>query len=171
MRPRGAGVIAAALLTLAVGGALWLAGISEASHIALQSGLILSGLPIVWRTMRHVARGHFATDVVATLAIVGAVVIGHPFAGLVVVLMQTGGEALEAYAAGRASAALAQLQADAPRLARRQEANGDVIDLPVDEIRVGDTIVIRPGDAVPCDSVALSGTSHLDTSRITGEPL
>src|SRR6185503_12836365 len=100
---------------------------------------------------RDAMRGHFATDVVASLAIIGALLFGHPFAGLVVVLVQTGGEALERYAAGRASAALRQLEADAPRIARRLDAAGAVHDIRVDEIQAGDTLVIRPGDLVPCD--------------------
>ena len=78
-------------------------------------GLVIAGVPLVWRTLRGVARGHFATDVVASLAILAAIPLGEPLAGLIVVLMQTGGEALEFYAQGRASRAVRALEADAPR--------------------------------------------------------
>src|SRR6185503_11093916 len=60
--------------------------------------LLVGGIPLVFQTVRGMARGRFAADIVATLAIVTAVVLGQYFAGVVVVLMQSGGEALEAYA-------------------------------------------------------------------------
>ena len=67
--------------------------------------LIVTGAPLVWRTVRGITRRQFATDVIATLAIVGAIALRQPVAGLVIVLMQTGGELLERYAARRASRA------------------------------------------------------------------
>ena len=67
------------------------------------AGLALTGTGVVWQTVRGALRGQFAADVVATLAIITAVAVGEPFVGLVIVLMQTGGEALERYAEGRAS--------------------------------------------------------------------
>lgn len=70
------------------------------------TGLVLTGLPVVASTIRGAFRGRFAADLVATLAIVAALVLDQPLPGLIVVLMQTGGEALEDYARGRASAAV-----------------------------------------------------------------
>jgi len=70
------------------------------------AGLAITGSAVVWRTLRGAVRGQFASDVVATLAIVAAALLGHPVVGLVIVLMQTGGEALERYAEGRASEAV-----------------------------------------------------------------
>ena len=78
-------------------------------------GLVLTGAPVVWRTLRGIASGRFAADLVAMLAIVAALPLGQPLAGLIVVLMQTGGEALERYAEGRASEAVRALEAAAPR--------------------------------------------------------
>jgi heavy metal translocating P-type ATPase len=180
-RPRVSGIFGAnratlavpalALLALAGGGVVWLLADAAAARVVLTTGLVLSGAPVVWNTIRHAARGHFATDIVATLAIVGALIIAQPIAGLVVVLMQTGGEALERYAAGRASSALEQLEAAAPRIARRLTPDGTVHETRVEDIVVGDVLLIRPGDPVPSDCVVVSGESHLDTSRITGEPV
>ncbi len=143
---------------------------SRASHQTWMAGLVITGLPIAWRTVRGVFRGHFATDVVATLAILSAIPLGEPLAGLIVVLMQTGGEALERHAEGRASQAVRALEEDAPRIAHRTE-RGATTDLPVDDIRVGDELLIRPGEMVPCDCEVIDGRSHVDTSRITGEPI
>ncbi|WP_411278549.1 heavy metal translocating P-type ATPase [Gemmatimonas sp.] len=133
-------------------------------------GLILTGIPVAWRTFAGVLRGEFAADVVAMLAIAGSILLGQPLAGLVVVLMQTGGEALDAYAVARASSAVASLEADAPRTAHRV-VKGQVHDIAAIEISPGDELLIRPGELVPCDGAVVSGSSHVDTSRLTGEPI
>ncbi len=137
---------------------------------AWAAGLALTGAPVVWRTLRGLARGRFAADLGAMLAIVAALILGHPLAGLIVVLMQTGGEALEQYAEGRASNAVRELEASAPQTAHRIEAAG-VVTIPADEVVVGDELLIRPGEMVPCDGVVIRGRSHVDASRLTGEPL
>lgn len=133
------------------------------------AGLLLIGLPIVARTLAGVARGHFAADVVAALAILTALLLRDPLPGLVVALMQTGGEALERYAEGRASRAVEELAAAAPRIAHRMGATLE--DVPVDAVRPGDLLLVRPGEMVPCDAVVTDGYAPVDTSRLTGEPL
>jgi heavy metal translocating P-type ATPase len=134
------------------------------------AGLWLLGLPLLYRTLRGILRGRFAADLVAGLAVVTAMVLGHPFAGLVIVLMQTGGEALEHFAERRASAAVRALEADVPREAHRLEGER-VMDVPADAVAVADRILVRPGEMVPCDGVVESGTSHVDVARLTGEPM
>ena len=105
-----------------------------------------------------------------TLAIVTAALLGQPFVGLVIVVMQTGGEALERYAEGRASEAVRALEAAAPRTAHR--LRGNVIeDVPADDVVIGDLLLVRPGELVPCDAVVVDGTAHVDASMLTGEPL
>jgi len=140
-------------------------------------GLVLTGAPVVWRTIRSALSGHFATDLVAMLAIVTAVLLHQPLAGLVIVLMQTGGEALERYAEGRASAAVRALEEEAPRIAHRfppempPSVGGHVDDVGVGDVAVGDHLLVRPGEMIQCDATVVSGSSHVDTSRITGEPV
>lgn len=138
-------------------------------RVLLTAALIIVGAPLIWRTIRGMLHGRFAADVVASLAILTAILLGQPIPGLVVVLMLTGGEALERYAEGRASRAVRDLEAAAPRIAHRL---GDTVtDVPVDVITAGDRILIRPGEIVPCDGVVTDGRSHLDTSSLTGEPV
>ena len=144
--------------TAALGARLWMVS------------LWVLGAHVAWRTIVQATAGQFATDLVATLAIVTAVVLGQPLAGLIVVLMQTGGEALERHARGRASRALHALEEAAPRTAHRIE-DGQVVDLPAEQVAVGDLLLIRPGEMIPCDGVVVDGQSHIDTSRITGEPI
>ncbi len=156
------------LAWLAAGGAAQLtSGGAVASRVWL-AGVIVLGAPIIFRTVRGIARGHLAADIVASLSIVGAVALSQPLAGLVIVLMQTGGEALERYAEGKASAAVQALEAAAPRVAHRV-GEQQVEDLPVSSVTVGDTLLVRPGELVPCDGTILEGESQLDTSSLTGE--
>src|SRR4026207_1047417 len=72
----------------------------------LLAGLIITGLPVAWRTIRGMFAGRFAADVVALLAVIAAFALNQPLVGLIIVLMQTGGEALEEFAQGRASRAV-----------------------------------------------------------------
>ncbi len=162
------------LLALLVGGLLHIGERYDTPAFWLQYvALILLGAPVALRTLRGMLRGEFAADVVAMLAIVVAIALREPVAGLVIVLMQTGGELLERYAEGRASAAVRELEAAAPRIAHR--VRGDdahaIEDVPAEDIAIGDTILVRPGEMLPCDATVREGTSSLDTSRVTGEPL
>jgi len=140
------------------------------STILPTTALVLLGAPTVGRTVQRVRVGQFATDLVASLAILGALAFGEPLAGLIVVLMQTGGEALERYAQGRASRALHELEQAAPR--RAHVIRGVLItDIAATDIVVGDSVLIRPGEMVPCDGLVVEGRSHVDTSQLTGEPI
>jgi heavy metal translocating P-type ATPase len=135
------------------------------------ASLVVCGAPVVWGTLRGMLRGQFAADLVASMAIVGAVLLQEPLAGLVVVIMQTGGEALEAWAVDRASDAVAALEADAPRSAQRVLSDGRIEEIEASAIVRGDTLLVRPGTLVPCDVVVLEGASSVDASRLTGEPV
>lgn len=132
--------------------------------------LIIGGFPIVLQTFRGMLKGQFASDIVAMLAIITAVIMGQAFAGAVVVLMQSGGEALEAYGLRRASSSLAALLARAPRFAFRK-TNGSLEKIDVALVRVGDVLMVRPGDLIPVDGTIVSGSSEVDESALTGEPL
>lgn len=132
--------------------------------------LILGGIPIVFQTIKGMFHGQFALDIVAMLAIITALLMGQVFAGAVVVLMQSGGEALEAYGLRSASSSLESLLARAPRFAFRKK--GDTLDkIDVKEVVVGDVLMVRPGDLIPVDGTILSGTAEIDESALTGEPL
>ena len=134
-------------------------------------GLLVAGFPVVWRSLGAVRQGKFATDFVASLAIVTSAILGEPLAGLVIVLMQTGGESLEKFAERRASTALRELEKAAPRIAHLLSATRGLVDVPVDEVRPGDSFLVRPGELIPCDGVVQSGISEIDVSQLTGEPI
>ncbi|MFI5243954.1 MAG: heavy metal translocating P-type ATPase [Gemmatimonadales bacterium] len=162
-------MLPAVVLLLIVAGAVvrYTVGV-DASALVWGVSLVVTGVPVVWKTIAAARLGHFATDIVASFAIVGAIVLVQPLAGLVIVLMQTGGEGLEHWAEGRASAAVRALEEAAPRIAHRI-AGERVEDVPVGEIMVGDLLLVRPGDLVPCDGEVLEGRSDLDVAALTGE--
>ncbi|HEX2450219.1 MAG TPA: heavy metal translocating P-type ATPase [Gemmatimonadales bacterium] len=169
MRLRAAAIPAAALAFIILG--LVLRGAYPTLGRAIWlTGLALTGLPVVSATIRGVLARRFAADLVASLAIVVALVLGEPLPGLIVVLMQTGGEALETYARGRASDAVRDLEAAAPTIAHRVCAGG-IVDVPADEIQPGETILVRPGELIPCDGFVIEGHSQVDAAQLTGEPV
>lgn len=141
------------------------------AHVLWTIALVGAGFPVVWRTLVAARRGNYATDVVASLSIITAAIIGQPLAGLVIVLMQTGGEALERFAERRASAAVRELEKAAPRTAHLISGTRGLIDVPVGELRIGDVFLVRPGEMVPCDGIVLSGISEIDASQLTGEAI
>lgn len=130
--------------------------------------LVVTGAPIVWRTLRNALERRFATDIVATLSIVTAIALRQPVAGLVIVLMQTGGEMLERFAARRASRALEELEDARPQIAHRLRGD-EIEDIAAEDVRVGDELAVRPSELVPADCVVISGVSWVDASRLTGE--
>lgn len=132
--------------------------------------LLIGGAPIVARTFRGMLRGEFASDIVAMLAILTAVIMGESFAGAVIVLMQSGGEALEDYGLKRATSSLENLLARAPRFAFRK-IDGTLEQIDVKNVRVGDILIVRQGDLIPVDGTILKGTAEIDEAALTGEPL
>ncbi len=120
--------------------------------------------------VRDLLRGHAGIDVLAVMSTTAAVVVGEYWAALVVVLMLTGGEALEDYAANRARRDLSALLARAPATAQVLDG-GSLRVVPVDEVRPGDTVVVRPAEVVPVDGILVSEHAELDESSLTGEPL
>ena len=158
-----------AALGLLLGGALHFHQPALARWVWLAT-LIGGGTPLVWRTLRGMVQGKFASDVVAMLAIITAVVMDQAFAGVIIVLMQAGGEALESYSLGRASSSLDQLLARAPRMAHRK-TGGELAEVEVVSVHPGEILVVRPGDLIPVDGTLLSTQADVDESALTGEPI
>jgi len=132
--------------------------------------LVIGAIPIVYKTFIGMLKGHFASDIVAMLAILTAIFMDQAFAGAVVVLMQSGGEAIEDFGLRRATSSLESLIARAPREAFRK-TDGHIEKIDIQQIRVGDILIVRSGDLVPVDGTIVSGTCEIDESALTGEPL
>ena len=143
---------------------------SDVARLVWYMTLIVGGAPVVVKTVRGMIRGKFAADIVAMLAIVTAILTDEALAGAVIVLMQTGGEAIDDYGFRRASSSLEKLVARAPRTAIRKRYE-TLEEVRVEDVRVGDLLVVRPGDLVPVDGIVELGTAEIDESALTGEPL
>jgi heavy metal translocating P-type ATPase len=151
-------------LGLAAGG-LW-----TIAHWAL--GLVAVGLslPLVWNMIEDIRTGTYGVDVLAVTAILTSVVMHQFWAGIVIVLMLTGGEALEDYAETRAKVELDALLSRAPKQAHIYRGR-KVIDVAVSEVQIGTKLVIRPGEVVPVDATVVEGNANMDESSLTGESL
>lgn len=132
--------------------------------------LLIGGAPIVYGTIRGMLRRHFASDIVATLAIIASIVMNDAFPGLIIVLMQSGGSALEDHAFKKASFSLDALLARSPRIANLQK-DGDLKQIKVEDVKIDDVLLVRSGDLIPVDGIILEGNAEIDESALTGEPL
>jgi P-type E1-E2 ATPase len=119
--------------------------------------------------LRQVISRQFGSDLLAGVAIITSVLLGECLIAAVVVLMLSGGQALEHYATGRASSVLDALARRNPTAAHRR-AGEDLVDIPLDDIRVGDVLVVLPHEICPADGVVQLGSSTMDESYLTGEP-
>jgi heavy metal translocating P-type ATPase len=133
--------------------------------IALAAG----GLPLVLELLQRLRAGRTGSDLLAGISIVTSVLIGEYLAGTIVVLMLSGGEALEALAVTRASSVLAALARRVPTQAHRK-SHERIEEIPVDQVLIGDTVVIFPHEICPVDGTVLSGSGSMDESFLTGEP-
>ena len=135
----------------------------------LLAALFTGGAYLVFGLLARLARGEFGSDLLAGISIVTSVVLGEYLAGTLVVLMLSGGEALEAYAVRRASSALAALARRMPSVAHRSRG-GAVEDIPLDAVAVGDQVVVFPHETCPVDGEVTAGHGTMDESYLTGEP-
>lgn len=124
-----------------------------------------------WSMIQDIKRGIWGLDILAVTAILSTVVVGEYWAALVIVLMVTSGTALEDFAAGRAKRELTALLSKTPRLAHREATDGSVEDVPVEQVEIGDLLVIKPSEMVPVDAVLVSEAASIDESSLTGESL
>lgn len=134
---------------------------------------------VVWTLVgmvRDVLRGHVGLDILAVVAMVATLAVGEYIASLIIVLMLSGGEALEDYAGRRAKRDLSALLDRSPRIAHvlvhaRAAESDEIRDLPVDDVAVGDVLLVRPSEIVPVDGVLVTATGTFDESSLTGESM
>lgn len=113
--------------------------------------------------------GNFGVDLLAITAIIATLAVGEYWASMIVLLMLTGGDALEDFAANKANSDLQSLLANNPTSAHKVVADGQYQEVAADDLQVGDTILVRPGEVVPADATVVSGASEVDEASLTGE--
>jgi heavy metal translocating P-type ATPase len=141
-----------------------------AAHIILGVVAIAEVFPLLWDMWQDVRTGRYGIDILAATAIVASVLLHQYWAGMVVVLMLTGGKALEDFAEHRAKSELDALLKHAPQTARVIR-KGKTLTIPVEDIRINDKILIKAGELVPVDAIIIEGSASFDESSLTGESL
>jgi heavy metal translocating P-type ATPase len=150
------------------GGVAWIAGRHGLASAAWAGTAGLALIPITVELVRKCLRRPAGVDVIAILAIIGALVLGEYLAGAVIGLMMATGRVLEEYAASRAERELSALLKRAPRVAHRVR-NGIVDTVSVEQVLVGDTLLVKEGDILPVDGIVSTGPAVLDEAALTGE--
>ena len=158
------------LAAIGVGGLLHLASEPRAGDAVWGVATAVVLVPLAWSVGRSLLHRDVGVDAIALVAMAASLALGEYLAGAVIGLMLAGGNALEDYAAGHARRELRSLVARAPVSAQRRV--GDLVEeVRVEELAVGDTVVVRAGEVVPVDGIVTSAEAVLDESALTGEPL
>lgn len=154
---------------------LWYTGFPVAAQIL---ATVYVGGIVLWTMVgmvKDMLAGNFGLDVLAVMAMIATLAVGEYGASIIIVLMLTGGEALEDYAAQKAKSELTSLLEQAPQTAQlvTTTSSGEqhIESIPADKVKVGDRLLVRPGDVVPVDAKLLSVRGAFDESSITGESL
>ncbi|HEY1212314.1 MAG TPA: heavy metal translocating P-type ATPase [Bryobacteraceae bacterium] len=139
------------------------------SFIPLLVIIIAGGIPLLYDLLSQIRKRQFGADFLAGLSIITAILMGELLVAAIIILMLSGGQALEEFATRRASSTLSALAHRMPSAAHR--IAGDVTaDIRVDEIRIGDRLIVLPHEICPVDGTVESGTGTMDESFLTGEP-
>ena len=131
--------------------------------------LVLGGAPLIAEILTGLLRREWGSDLLAALSIVTAVLLGEYLAGAIIVLMFSGGTALESYAVRSASSVLRALARRVPSVAHRKRG-AELADVALQDIAAGDALVVFPHEICPVDGVVVEGHSVMDESYLTGEP-
>jgi len=131
--------------------------------------LIAGGGVLVFDLSLGVLKLEFTADLLAGISIVTSVLLGEYLAGTLVVLMLSGGQTLESYAVRNASSVLQALARRMPSIAHRK-SNGNVKDIKLDDVSIGEQLVVFPHEICPVDGTVVEGHGSMDESYLTGEP-
>ena len=138
-------------------------------QIPLFVTLVLGGIPLLYDLLVKLLKREFGSDLLGGISVITSVLLEEYLAGSIIVLMLSGGEALESYALRSASSVLAALAKRMPSIAHRKQQS-EIVDVALAEIAVGDTLVIYPHDICPADGMVIEGHGTMDESYLTGEP-
>src|SRR5579871_1107839 len=145
-----------------------IAGMPNTAHVVWAAATALSLVPLSVSVIQSVRKGSLGVDIIAFLAMSGALVLHEYLAGAVIALMLSGGRSLEDFAQSRAKRELSALLRRAPRFAHRYEGE-TLITIAVEDVGRGDLLLIKPGELVPVDGVVADPIAILDEAALTGE--
>jgi len=160
----------AAVLGVAGGGLLHLIGAHHGATVTWTATTVLGTAGAAWWVVDGLRHSRFGVDVIALLALCGALAVGEELAGAVISVMLATGRALETWAAGRARRELRMLLERTPKEAHRYAGEG-LETVALDILAPGDLVLVRSGEVVPVDGSVVGSTAVADESALTGEPL
>ncbi len=149
---------------------LWLVGRADLANWTLLAIIMLGALPLAWEILSQLAHRELGVDLIAILAITGSLALKEYLAGAIIVLMLSGGEALEAFALRRAQKSLSSLAERAPRTAHIWRGD-HLLNIPAEAVQIGMEVVIKPGELIPVDGLVIAGSSGVSEADLTGEPV
>ena len=161
-------LLAYSLAMLIGGGILVLLGADWLVPYAWGLGTVGALVWLLVTIVTSLAKGAVGLDIIAAFSMAGSLYLGEYLAGNVIAVMFAGGQVLEAYAQSRARQEMNALLARTPRTATRYEGES-LVTVPVEQIKIGDHLLIRPGDVLPVDGMVIKGTVLLDEAVMTGE--
>ena len=163
-------LIAVALGGLVLGLLAWGVGRGDVAQWAWAAGTIPVVLALLVSMIRDFLAGRLGVDAVAFVSMSGALALGETLAGIVVAIMYAGGNVLEDVAVAHAERDLKSLVDRAPRVAHRRAALA-VEDVPVEQVAIGDRVLVRAGEVIPVDGVITTSAAMIDEAALTGEPM
>jgi cation transport ATPase len=163
-------LIAIAFAGLILGFVTWSAGRSDLAEWCWIGGTIPVLVGLFVSIVRDLSAGRMGVDTIALVSMSGAVVLGEALAGIVIAIMYAGGNVLEDIAVARAERDLRSLIDRAPRTAHRR-AGSIIMDTPIEQVEVGDIVLVRGGEVVPVDGLITSQAATIDESALSGEPI
>ncbi|OSQ39776.1 heavy metal translocating P-type ATPase [Thalassospira mesophila] len=130
----------------------------------------IGGVPILAQLLLKFLRREMGADFLAAIAFVAGIWLGEYLAAALIILMLTGGQVLEAFAMRKASSALNALASRMPAVAHRKDEKGEITDIALDDVAIGDLIAVFPHETAPVDGTVVEGHGNMDESYLTGEP-
>ncbi|NIH72635.1 heavy metal translocating P-type ATPase [Auritidibacter ignavus] len=167
-------IVAITLVLLVVVLACEFSGATTAAQWIATGYVIVIIALTAFDTIRDILRGHFGLDILALVAMIASIAVGEYIAAMIIVLMLSGGEAIEDYAAQRATKDLDALLKMAPNTAHRlrsDDPDATADDIDVTEVAEGDLLLVKPAEVVPVDGELISDYGDFDESSLTGESL
>lgn len=137
--------------------------------LPLLIAIIVGGVPSFFQILLKLIKGDLGADSLAAIALITAFILNQYLAAVIIILMISSGQALEAYAMRKASSVLLALAERMPTFAHKKISNG-IVDISLDNIRIGDSIIVYPHETCPVDGIVTDGHGSMDESYLTGEP-
>ena len=163
-------LVVLAVAGLALGLVTWGLGRRDLANWCWAGGTVPVVLGLLVSMIRDFLAGRLGVDAVAFVSMSGALLLGQNLAGVVVAVMYAGGNILEDFAVARAERDLRSLIDRAPKVAHRR-IDSAIEDVPVDQVAIGDALLVRAGEVIPVDGVITSPAAVLDEAMVTGEPI